>query len=278
MNFPEVSIIIATYNEIRNIEALLISCKSHTYPNMEIVVVDSDRTTDDTATIARKYTSTVYTYGNERSVQRNYGVAKAQGKYVLILDADMIMGKNVVSACVKILESNKNIGAVVIPEKSFGESYWARCKALERNCYMGDPNIEAPRFFRKNNFTKASGYNTKMVSGEDWDLHERIKKLGKIGRIDEFIYHNEGKLSLLGDLKKKIYYSQKSDDYIQNNVSNVKQVLNFIFRPAYFRNWKMLISDPVHLPGFIIMKALEFVVGAVVIVSKPTFWRKIVPR
>jgi len=171
---PLVSVIIATYNEEKNIKTLLESCSDQNYKDLEILVVDSTRTTDKTSHIAKNFGVKVYKFGAERSVQRNYGVSKANGEYVLILDADMKLSASVVSECI-----NSHSEAVVIPEKSYGESYWAKCKALERNSYIGDPQIEAPRFFRKDIFIKAGGYNPQMISGEDWDLRERIKKLGR---------------------------------------------------------------------------------------------------
>lgn len=271
-----VSIIIATYNEAGNIKPLLQSCRGQTYQPIEIIVVDSKRTTDVTSKLARKYTSRIYIFGIERSSQRNHGVSKAHGKYVLVLDADMVLDKNIISSCIEKIKSDSKLVALIIPEKSYGESYWAKCKALERNCYIGDPQIEAPRFFRKDIFLTAGGYNPQMISGEDWDLRERIKKMGKVGRINKFILHNEGKISLLKDLKKKLYYSRNSDAYLKDNVKSVKQILLYIFRPAYFRNWKMLLSDPIHFVGFLVMKSLELSVGGMVILSKPNFWRKIV--
>lgn len=268
---PLVSIIIATYNEEKNIELLLESCQLQNYKNLEIIVVDSTKTTDRTSEMAKKMEVKVYKYGNERSVQRNFGVSKANGENVLILDADMKLSPTVVLECV-----NTHCDAVIIPEKSYGESYWARCKALERNCYIGDSEIEAARFFKKQLFLRVGGYNPDMISGEDWDLHGRIKVLTKVGRTKSVLFHNEGKMTLLGNLKKKIYYSQKSAAYIQENVSGFKQVFLYIFRPAYFRNWKALLGDPTHFVGFLIMKFLEFFAGGMVIVSKPEFWRKMV--
>jgi glycosyltransferase involved in cell wall biosynthesis len=268
---PLVSIIIATYNEEKNIELLLESCQSQNYKNLEIIVVDSTKTTDRTSEMAKNMEVKVYKYGNERSVQRNFGVSKANGEYVLILDADMKLSLTVVSECV-----NTHCDAVIIPEKSYGESYWARCKALERNCYIGDSEIEAARFFKKSLFLKVNGYDPAMVSGEDWDLNRRIEKITGVGRITSLILHNEGNRSLWGIIKKKIYYSQMSGAYIQENVSGLKSILLFIFRPAYFRNWKILIADPIHFVGFLIMKSFEFVVGGIFIVSKPEFWRKMV--
>ena len=93
-----------------------------------------------------------------------------------------------------------------------------------------------------------------MIAGEDWDLSNRVRNKGyKIDRIKSKIYHNEGRLNLFKTLKKKAYYSEKSAEYINNNVIGIRQIFLFIFRPAYFRSWKLLIKDPFHTIGFIFM-------------------------
>lgn len=272
----KVSLVVTTYNEERNIETLLTSIQNQTYPEIEIIVVDSERTTDSTSQIARRFTDNIFKLGKERSPQRNHGVKKAVGEHVLILDADMKLEPKVVEDCVKKAQADLKVKAVIIPETSYGESYWAKCKALERNCYIGDENIEAARFFEKEVYEEVGGFNEKMVSGEDWDLSNRIRAAGyKIGRINSFIHHNEGNISLWKDLQKKLYYARQSEAYIQNNVSGIGNVVKYIFRPAYFRNWKKLISDPIHFPGFVLMKFLEFFVGGLAVMAKREFWRKV---
>jgi len=266
MSEHKISIIVATYNEEANIGRLLKSCLDQTYPNLEIVVVDSQRSTDKTYQIAKEFTPKVYKYGNERSAQRNYGVSKAGGKYICVLDSDMQPDPEVVKDCVRAI-SVQSVKSVIIPEKSFGENYWAKCKALERNCYIGDPAIEAPRFFSKSDFIEAGGYDVSMVSGEDWDLGRRLKLLGTISRIAPFIHHNEGNITLLKTIQKKLYYSQNATPYLEKNVSGMKDVILFVFRPAYFRNWKVLLSDPIHFFGFIIMKSMELMVGSLAIIK-----------
>lgn len=272
MKTHRVSVVASTFNEARNIGHLLKSCLNQTYSNLEVIVVDSQRTSDNTAEIARESGAKVYKYGRERSEQRNFGVKKATGKYVLILDADMKLESEVIGECAKVIGQDSETKSVIIPEKSYGENYWARCKALERNCYLGDPRIEAARFFDRSLFLNLGGYDSKMISGEDWDLARKFKNTGKVGRINKFIYHNEGRLSLLGDVRKKIYYSRKSDQYIFKNVKSLKDIILFVFRPAYFRNWKVLLSDPVHLPGMVLMKLFELLFGGIVILTKPAIW------
>lgn len=271
-----VSVIISTYNEEKNIKRCIGSLKSQSYKNIEVIVVDSQKTTDSTSTISKSMGAKVFIYGNERSMQRNFGVSKARGKYILIIDADMVLEDKVVESCVRVIESDEEIKGLIVPEISIGEGYWANCKSLEKNCYIGDPSVEAARFFERKSFIKSGGYNEKMVSGEDWDLSKRVSNQGRISRIYSYIYHHEGSLSLIKDLKKKLYYSKMSDEYISKNISSVKDILNFILRPAYLRNIDKLLKDPLHAIGLIIMKNLEFLVGGFgAILFKRSFWKAI---
>lgn len=271
-----VSVIVSTYNEEKNIEKCIKSLKNQTHKNIEIIIVDSLKTTDSTQKLSKSLGATVFSYGNERSMQRNYGVSKAKGKYVLIIDADMMLENTVVASCLRVICSDSQIKGIIIPEISIGDGYWAKCKSLEKNCYIGDDSIEAARFFTKKSFDNVDGYNVKMVSGEDWDLSKRISRLGRISRIYSHIYHYEGSLSLLTDLKKKLYYSKMSEEYISKNISSFRDVFNFIFRPAYLRNVNKLVSDPVHAVGLLFMKNLEFLVGGFgAILFKRSFWKAI---
>ena len=269
MNFKNnlVSVIFAAYNEEKYTRTLLESIKNQTYLNIESIVVVDNKTTDNTLEVAKELSNIAFLGSSERSENRNLAVQKSSGRYILLLDADMKLSKEVVFECVQKIQSNEKIKAIIIPEQSFGEGYWAKCKALERNCYVGDDTIEAARFFEKSVYTKVGGYNENMVSGEDWDLSNRIRKAGyTISRVNSKIYHNEGNLSLIKTLKKKAYYAQKSTEYINDNVTSLKQVFLFVFRPAYFRNWKLFLNDPFHAVGFMIMKFLEITIGGFIIV------------
>ena len=271
--FPLVSVIVAAYNEAENLSNLLESIKSQTYPSIETIVID-DASTDNTAAIARSFTSKVFTRPHlERSAQRNYGASIANGLYLLFLDADMRLDAEVITSCTKLMLNNRNVKSIIIPEISYGEGYWAKCKALERNCYVGDKLIEAPRFFYRKDFLKLGGYNPKMISGEDWDFHRRIKYYGKTDRTDNYIYHYEGRFTLFKDLKKKSYYASQAGPFIDSNINNYNTIIKFLFRPAFFKNWNLLLKDPIHAFGMLIMKFLEFVIGGFVIIFQSKFWK-----
>lgn len=261
-----VSIIIPVRDRAEMLRRCLECLKKQTYPNIEIIIVDGN-STDNTCDIARQYTDKVFIFsqkGDHRCAQRNLGVQKASGKYVLIIDSDMELGSEVVRSCVEKMEGNTEISGLVIPEESFGKGFWAQCKKLEKSFYLGVSWMEAARFFRRETFTKVGGYATELISGEDWDLSQRIAKEGKIARVHEFIFHNEGKVVFYKTVKKKFYYAQKFAKYVAKNRNSkeVKKQVGIVARFHLFLSQpKKLFRRPILGLGLLFMKICEFGFG-----------------
>lgn len=266
MKQPLVSVIVPCKNSSQFIGECLKSIKSQTYKNIQIIVVDNN-STDNTKEITKKYTKLVFNKGPERSSQRNFGAKKSKGQYLLFIDSDMILTPKVVEECVEKI--NKDSKAIIIPEVSIGEGFWTKCKALEKQCYIGDDDIEAARFFERKIFFNFNGYDESIAGGgEDWDLPARIKEKGdKISRVNALIKHNEGIFSLINSMKKKYYYAKTIDKYIQKHPTLAKKQLT-IFRPAFFKNWRLLLKNPIYTVGLIIMKGSEFGAGGLGMIRK----------
>lgn len=263
-----VSIIIPAYNEQSAIGNCLKSVRDSDYKNIEVFVVDdfsSDKTGFVARDFARKHKLNLKVLKNkshkERGVTRNLGAKEAGGRYLLFIDADMKVGEKVISECVKLIKKDSDIGAIIIPEQSYGEGFWAKCRALEKKCYLGDDRIEAARFFKKEVFWKVGGWDVSMISGEDWDLTRKIRGKYKVGRITAEILHNEYDLTLWKAIRKKFYYSSVSGVYLEKNPITLLTIIFFVFRPAYVKNWKLILSDPLHGAGMFFMKAMELISG-----------------
>ncbi len=259
-----VSVIITTRNEEENLETCLRSVKDQTYKDIEIIVVDNN-SIDKTKVIANKYTKKVFNKGPERSVQRNFAVEKSKGDFVLILDADMKLSKDVVSDCVDTIK-NEKVGGIIIPEESYGIGFWVQCKKLERSFYVGNDMIEAARFFSKKIFVEIGGFDEDITGPEDWDLSQRVKERFGLSRIQNKILHNEGNLSLIHTMKKKHYYSQKFKAYIKKkeNKKYVTKQLSIIDRYTLFlSNPKILLRNPILSIGMLFMKTCEFIAGGI---------------
>jgi len=255
-NKPIVSIIIPTYNSAKTLDACLKSVRAQSYRNIEIIVVDN-YSADTTKQISELQGAYFFQKGPERSTQRNFGAKKSRGEYLIFIDSDMELTPIVVEKCIEKMDQD-NIACIIIPEISFGEGFWAQCKALEKECYIGDDTIEAARFFKREIFFSHQGYDEEIAGGgEDWDLPQRIKNNDySISRINALIKHNEGNLTLFGTMKKKYYYAKTFHKYIKKHPSVAKKQFKLI-RPAFTRNWKKLVRRPVHALGMFFMKFCE---------------------
>jgi glycosyltransferase involved in cell wall biosynthesis len=259
-----VSIIITTKNEEANIQNCLESIKKQGCPQdkIEIIVVDNN-SKDKTVEIVQRYTNKIYNFGPERSAQRNFGVSQASGKYILYLDADMVLSKDVIKECVNRCE-NKGYVALYIPERIIGKGFWIKVRDFERSFYNGTC-IDAVRFVRRDKFLEIGGFDENLTGPEDWDFDRRIRNIGKASIIYSPIYHNEGEFNLKKYLKKKSYYSKNFDRYIKKwggSDEIEKKQVGFCYR--YFGvfaksgKWKRLLKHPVLTLGMFI---LRFLVG-----------------
>lgn len=263
--YPLVSVVVPAYNEEDVLDRLLKSVTNQSYRNTELILVD-DGSTDNTVRIAEENNARVFERKHaERSVQRNFGAKNAKGKYLLFLDADMEVSKNVVKECVELAETDKSVGAIVIPERSVAKTFWEEVKAYERSIYSieGDASIEAARFFPRKLFEKVGGYDEKITGPEDWDLPERILKLGhKQKRIRAKILHYERVPNPLELAKKKYYYALKAHRYLKrHNIPAVSAKTIYFLRPVFYKNWKLLISHPKLSTAMLVMLTIEQIGG-----------------
>lgn len=267
----EVSVIVTTKNEEKHIENCLSSVKEQDFSeeDIEIIVVDN-KSTDRTKEIALKYTTNVFDLGPERSAQRNFGIIKSLGKYVLYIDADMILSQNVVSKCFSYCEKEEFI-ALYIPENIVGNSFWIKARRFERSFYDATV-IDCVRFVRKDKFLEVGGFDESLTGPEDWDFDRRIRARGKVGIVQSVINHDEGEFNFKGYFKKKNYYCKSFGNYIKKwgkDDSEVKKQLGFYYRfiQVYTENgkWKKVLMHPILTIG---MFCLRFLVGVNYLVIK----------
>jgi len=88
-----ISVVILTKNEERNIERCLESVRW----SDETIIID-DNSSDKTVEIASKYKVTIYenSLDGNFSAQRNFGLQKAKGEWVLFVDADEVISDGLI--------------------------------------------------------------------------------------------------------------------------------------------------------------------------------------
>ena len=208
---PVVSVIVTTKNEEKNIGACLESILQQSMPPLEMIVVDN-YSEDKTTAIAQEYEAKIFQLGPERSAQRNYGVEKAKGKYILYLDADMRLSPKVIEECVNRCEADKEVSGIYIPEIIVGKGFWIKVRRFERSFYDGTV-IDAVRFVPKTAFQQVEGFDLLFTGPEDWDFDKKIRGLGKTIVAEANVEHDEGIFNLENYLSKKSYYSKGFETY-----------------------------------------------------------------
>jgi GT2 family glycosyltransferase len=250
-----VSVIVPTRNSGRTIANCLSSLRSQDYRDLETIVVDND-STDGTREVAERLADVVFSAGPERSTQRNLGAARSTGEFLVFIDSDMIIPPTLVGEIAQDFRTKSEVTALVLPERAIGTGFWAQCRMLEKDLYLGDEDVEAARAFRRSAFSAAGGYDERIhAGGEDWDLPERIAATGgHVDRISTTLLHDEGRLRLRENLTTKLYYGRSFGVYAGKNP---QEAARKALRLAFVRRRRLLARKPLHAVGLGAMKVLE---------------------
>jgi glycosyltransferase involved in cell wall biosynthesis len=257
---PLVSVIVPTKNNEGTIDKCLASIRDQTYSNIEVIVVDN-YSTDATAKIAEGFGFKLLLKGPERNPQRNFGAQQAGGEYLLFIDSDMELTPDVVADCVARVQ-REGAQAVTIPEVSFGEGFWTRCKALERSFYNDEETMALARFFDKSAFDTVHGFDERLVGFDDRDLHFRVVNSGgKMSQSAAVIRHNEGRARILRLMRKKYLYGKTLHRYLRTHrgESNVRWLF---LRVTFIKHWGKMVKHPTLALGMMFMQVLEISAAA----------------
>lgn len=252
-----VSVVVPTRNNTRTLAACLASVREQTYDAIELIVVDN-HSTDDTPAIATRLADRLITAGPERSAQRNTGVEAAEGEWVLWLDSDMILPPTSIETAVRTAERSGATG-VALPERTIGDGFWTRCRALERECYLNQPWLHNPRLVRRDFLTGEGGFRLDMSGPEDADLRLRMHAVGaRIELADIVVDHDEGRLTLPDVLRKRYYYGRSIPALQDKHEGAVGSQGRALLR-SYVDGRGLLARDPLHAAGMVLLRGMEVV-------------------
>ena len=248
-----ISAIVPTRNSQRTLAACLESLRAQTHSETQVIVVDNN-STDDTQLIARDTAHLTISQGPERSAQRNRGATEASGEILVFFDSDMVIEPTVLAEIARTFEHNPEVGAITIPERSFGEGFLAQCRVQEKGLYVGNDEVEAPRAFRKEVFAAVGGWDETLTAAEDWDLADRTRAQHvPIARIDAWIWHDEGRIDLGAQFHKKQYYGRWVAEYLSRSPEARKHVT----RTSVVKKMAPMWRHPVLTGGMLALKSVE---------------------
>lgn len=154
----------------KNSEDLIKSCLESVKWADEIVVVDND-STDKTSDIAKRYTDKVFKKSaHDFSEIRNYGLSKCNGDFVLCVDTDERVLKDLKDEIIKIIVDDTQNNAweisrinIILGEEKKYPAFW--------------PDLVI-RLFRKD-----------QLKGWEGAVHEQPKFNGSLGRLKNSFLH-----------------------------------------------------------------------------------------
>jgi glycosyltransferase involved in cell wall biosynthesis len=260
---PLVTVVVPTRDAARTLPACLRSVRAQTHPAVELIVVDN-WSADGTWELARRLADVALRGGPERSEQRNLGIARARGEWIMWIDADMELYPDVVERALASVQSAGAAGAF-IPERSDGSGFWTACRTLERRCYQHEPRIEAPRLLRRTDLERTGGFRG-GPGFEDAELRTRLRAAGaRLVWADTLIVHHEGRLTLAGVARKRRYYGRDLPALRGAHPGAVSSQVAATLG-AYWRHRRLLATDPAHAAGLLLLRAIEagaYLAGAV---------------
>ena len=257
-----VGVVVITYNAGRVIGACLASLLSQTVQPEKIVVVDCGRT-DSTRDILSRFPN-VSVVASEKGFarQRNAGAKHISSKYILFVDADMVLDPYLIEEALTLAAAG--FESLVIPERFVGSGYWGRVRAFERRFYDGINCIEGARWHTRSAYVSVGGYDDALELGEEWDIDERMRNHYCVGRTLRGILCDEGGPSLQSLLRKKAYYTLHSDGFRHfraKHPSRAAQILSPSFRLWLFaRHPLWLLLHPALAAGVMVLGAGELAI------------------
>ncbi|MEX6430141.1 glycosyltransferase [Ferrimicrobium acidiphilum] len=248
-----------TYNSEGVLGRCLESIGRQEDPPSQVIVSDGG-STDRTVEIARGFGAVVIEMQANRSAQRNAGARHASGEYLLFIDSDMCLTRKVITEC--LYGFGEAEAALVIPEVFVGTGFWGRVRGFERRFYEGVWYIEAARWYRRDQFLELGGFDTRLVGPEDWDLDQRIRQFGSVGRINAVIEHNEGHVRFGSVLDKKGHYAASFPLFMELHPERAALCFSARRRIGLFLNRpKEMVRHPALLLGVGVLGAAEIVVS-----------------
>lgn len=202
------SIIVPVYNRPDEVDELLGSLTEQTEKNFEVIIVeDGSSVTCEKVCNGYKATLDIHYFMKENSgpgQSRNYGVARAKGEYVIILDSDVVLPPGYIESVSDELEKAP-ADAFGGPDKAHS-SFTDIQKAISYSMtsffttggIRGSKKKKLDKFYprsfnmgvRRDVYNKLGGFS-KMRFGEDIDFSIRIFKAGCKCRLfpESWVWH-----------------------------------------------------------------------------------------
>lgn len=168
-----ISLIITAHNYAQYVERAIRSALDQSLGNSEYeILVINDASTDHTAEVLENYQEEVRVFNLEQNLglagARNFGIQKAKGQFIIFLDADDYIHRDLLKVQKLFLEENSKLDAVSTDYYLVNE----RGERIEHVCAEQKP-IACGIMFRKDFLYNIGLYDESFRAREEEDLRIR---------------------------------------------------------------------------------------------------------
>ncbi|MGF1590397.1 MAG: glycosyltransferase family 2 protein [Pleurocapsa sp.] len=189
MSTPIISVVVPAYNIEAYIAATLSSLESQSFSDFEALVID-DGSSDRTAEIVSSFSDRDSRFkllpkpNGGLSSARNYGIHRAKGEYIALLDGDDVYGSEKLANHVARLKSSSQIGVVYSASQAIRDDGTPTFMRLSGKPIKRDPLAAllcknfighgSNAMFRRCIFDEVGEFDETLCSCEDVDFWLRI--------------------------------------------------------------------------------------------------------
>lgn len=193
---PLISIVLPTYNGSRYLREAIESCRTQTYQNWELILVD-DCSTDATPDIIAEYTrrdrrirSIRHEVNKKLPAALNTGHAAARGEYLTWTSDDNRLLPSAIEEMARFLEEHPRVGVVYTDAVLIDETgqYMRDFPALpaSRLAYMDA--LGACFLYRRTVYETLGGYDTELFLAEDYEYWLRAHRQFELAPLHKILY------------------------------------------------------------------------------------------
>jgi glycosyltransferase involved in cell wall biosynthesis len=226
---PDISIVMATYNEIKRLPACLRSIKNQDFEGqVELVAIDS-HSTDGTWEALLDFGARAFRAPKEGpGLAKRRGCKKVQAEVVVIFDADSVIPKRWLGRAYRNLKKPGVTGTggpyvyANLPKVLWPINNLFYCLILSFLKTLPGGSIA----FRKKDYLKVGGFPKGVTFAEDTYLSHKLSKLGKL-LIDPglAVIESGRRFGIRGLLSGNLSYTKQAIKYlITDNIEDLKKI------------------------------------------------------
>ena len=237
-----VSVIVTTYNRKELLKDTIYSILNQTYSNFELIIVDNYSNYDFYSFIKSIADQRIRAFQNYNdgciAINRNYGINKANGKYVAFCDDDDIWRKEKLNRQMQLLKNQPDLTLVCCLGKKIGvkTSFWQlnygvlyrKHDLSYEGLIINNTIILSSVLVRRDKLLMAKSFSTfsDLISVEDLDLWLKLSRFGKFCYMNEILInyriHNTN-VSREYKLKQEAYLNQFNKLGVRNSTNWIQQ-------------------------------------------------------